>query len=435
MHKISSDTHFMNKPDHSLILPTILPDEFLLGYFGRISAVNNRISVSNIKNILNNSFSEIKLKLKNPDIKKRSSLLGLAESLGIETKTIAKKHTLLPILRTTRPDTINFPVGVSLMDYDDHGLLRRFRQIVPKETACFCGACVIEDMDYQRFSFWRRSHQIPGIDWCLKHLEPLQEINDKNAFYKQPSIFFDSGNYCKQPESLGMHNPIILRFAQLIEDALELEVPVNNRIAQEVLTNKAKLIGVKFSETGSCRQLSDLMNEMLPEQWVFKFFPRLKKKKYGIFVAGFDEVLKANRKGKSYVNTLLAAAVLFDDADQAMHELSTQNLHLLNKTKKQEISDVTFINAYVRHRGSYFKMSLEFEKDKRYIFNRARWLGLPSFTGVSPETFKAIKDFYDGSNLLEILTRPNINKEKFAIIIRLSGRQFSSTIKKIDSID
>jgi len=433
MHTISSDTPFKGKTDHSLILPTILPDEFLLGYLGRISAVNHRISISNIKNILKNWFSETKPELKNPDIKKRSSLLELAEALGIEAKTIAKKHTLLPILRSTRPDTINFPVGVRLMDNDDHGLLRRFSQIVPKEAACFCVACVIEDVDYQRFSFWRRSHQIPGIDWCLKHMEPLQEVNHKNAFLKQPSIFLDSGNYCKQPESLGMHNSIILRFAQLIEDALELEVPVNNRIAQEVLTNKAKLIGVKFSETGFCRQLSDLMNEVLPEQWVFKFFPRLKKEKYGIFVAGFDEVLKANRKGKSYVNTLLAAAVLFDDADEAIQELTAQNFHLFSKINKQEISDISFINAYVRHQGSYSKMGIELEKDRRYIFSRARWLGLPSLSEVDIDTFKAIKDFYDRSNLVEILARPNINKEKFANIIRLSGRQFSSTIKKIES--
>jgi hypothetical protein len=80
-------------------------------------------------------------------------------------------------------------------------------------------------------------------------------------------------------------------------------------------------------------------------------------------------------------------------------------------------------------------MGLEFEKDRRSIFSRARWLGLPSLSEVDTDTFNAIKDFYDGSNLVEILARPNINKEKFANIIRLSGRQFSSTIKKLDSID
>lgn len=435
MHKISSDTHFMNKPDHLLILPNILPDEFLLGYFGRISALNNRISIPNIKNILNNWISETKPELKNLNKQKLPSLLGLAEALGIEPKNIAKEHTLLPILRGTRPDTINFPAGVSHKDNDNHGLLRRFSQTVSKKAACFCAACVIEDVDYPKFSFWRRSHQITGIDWCLKHMEPLQEVRDKNAFLKQPSIFLDSGNYCKQPESLGMQNPIILRFAQLIEDALELEVPVNNKIAQEVLTNKARSIGVRFSEMWVSRQLSDLMNEVLPEQWMVKYFPRLKKESCGKFVAGFDEVLKPSMKVKSYMNTLLAAAVLFDDADEAMHELTAQNLHLLNKTNKQEISDVAFINAYVRQQGSYFKIGIELEKDRRYIFNRARSLGLPSFSGVSPETFKAIKDFYNGSNLVEILTRPNINKEKLANIIRLSGRQFSSAIKKIDSID
>jgi hypothetical protein len=412
------------------MLPNILPDEFLLGYLGRISAVNNKISISNIKNILRNWFSEAK-----PEIKAPPFIVVLAHALELDISSIVKKHTLSPILRSTRPETINFPVEFGVRSSYEFDLLKRIGLVIPKKVACFCESCVIEDKDNQRVSFWRRSHQIPGIDWCSKHMEALQEVHDENAFYRQPGFFLNSGNYCKQSESLGIKDSIILRFAQLTEYALELEVPINNITAQEVLTNKARSIGVRFSEMGVSRQLSDLMNEVLPEQWMVKYFPRLKKESYGKFVAGFDEVLKPSRKVKSYVNTLLAAAVLFDDPDEAMHELIAQNLHLLNKTNKQEISDVTFINAYVRHRGSYLKMGLEFEKDRRSIFSRARWLGLPSLSEVDTDTFNAIKDFYDGSNLVEILARPNINKEKFANIIRLSGRQFSSTIKKIDSID
>lgn len=412
-----------------LMLPTILPDEFLPGYLGRISLVNNRHSVQHIKNILQKRFSEVK-----HEIKATPLVVALAHALEIETDAIAQEHTLTPILRSTQPETINFPAELGIKSNYEFGLLSRLSLIIPKKLACFCESCVVEDVEYHGFSFWRRSHQIPGIDWCSKHMEPLQELQDPKAFFKQPSIFFKSGHYSKQTQSLGTHNPIILRYAQLIEDALELDVPVNNRLAQEILSKKAKSIGVKFSEEGTCRQLSDLMNEVLPEQWILKHFPRLKKESYGKFVAGFDEVLKSSRKGKSYINTLLAAAVLFDDADEAMHELTAQNFHLLNKENKQEISDISFVNAYTRHKGSYFKMCLEFGKDRRYIFNRARSLGLPSFTGVDSKTFRAIKDFYDGSNLIEILSRPDVNQEKFANIIRLSGRLFSSTIKKIDSI-
>lgn len=428
MHTKPSDIPFMANPGHLLIIPTVLTDEFLPGYWGRIASVNNGDSVPNIKKILKKWFCEVK-----PEIKEPPSLFVLANALGIEASTIVKQNTLTPILRSTRPETINFPAELGIKDSYEFGELKRFSQLIPKKVACFCVSCVIEDKEDPWFSFWKRSHQIPAIDWCLKHMEPLQEVHDKNAFFKQPSIYLNSGNYCKQSESLGMHNPIILRFAQLIEEALKLDVLVNNRIAQEVLSSKAIAIGVKFSEMGVSRQLSDLMNEVLPEQWIIKFFPRLKKKNHGKFVAGFDEVLKPSRKGKSYVNTLLAAAVLFDDANEAMHELTAQNFHLLNKTNKQEISDVTFINAYVRHRGSYLKMGLEFKKDRRSIFSRARWLGLPSLSEVDTDTFNAIKDFYDGSNLVEILARPNIHQEKFANIIRLSGRQFSSTIKKLDS--
>lgn len=425
-----TDASFIIKPPRSLILPTILPDEFMLGYLGRVVKVNDFNSILNIKKILRNWFREAKPKMTMPPFVEL-----LAYAMGCETSSIVKQHTFTSVLRTTRPDTIKFPAELGSSNTDESGIIKNLSLINPKSLACFCEACVIEDMKYQGFSIWRRSHQFPGIDWCLKHLEALKEVPDRSAFNIQPGIYFSNGDYFKQSESLGINDQSILRFAQLIEDALELDVPVNNWVAQDVLKNKASSLGIKFSEAGESRQLTDLMNEKLPEPWVIKFFPKLKKKSSGKFLAGFDEVLKSSRKGKSYINTLLAAAVLFDDADEAMYQLTTQNYHLLSQNNKQEISDITFISAYVRHQGSYSKMGTELEKDRRYIFSRARWLGLPSMTGVSTETFKAIKDFYDGVDLSEILTRSSVNKEKFANIIRLSGRLFSNKIKKIDSID
>lgn len=415
---------------YSPLVPTILPDEFFLGYLGRLSKFNCLQNESDTNEVLKKWLKQAK-----PELEEMPLVFNLAHTIGVEPHEFIKQHTLTPILRATQSEIDNYLSEYGIKENSDPSIVRLLSSKVFKKAACFCESCVNEDIDYLWFSFWRRSHQLPGIDWCSKHMEPLQEVHDKNAFSKMPSIFLKSGNYRKQSETLSKNNPIILRFAQLIEDALELEIPLDNRISQEILSKKARLIGVKLSETGNTRQLSDLMNEVLPGQWINKYFPRLKKENYGQFISGFDEVLKSSRKGKSYVNTLLAAAVLFDDADEVMHELTSQKYFPFNKANKQDISDQSFINAYVRHRGSYFNMGIEFGKDRRYIFNRARSLGLPSLTGIDPITLKAIEEFYSGSNLVEILSRPNINKEKIGNIIRLSGRQFSSTIKKLDSIN
>jgi hypothetical protein len=33
----------------------------------------------------------------------------------------------------------------------------------------FCPQCVSQDIEEHKFSYWRRTHQLPGIPWCMKH--------------------------------------------------------------------------------------------------------------------------------------------------------------------------------------------------------------------------------------------------------------------------
>lgn len=40
----------------------------------------------------------------------------------------------------------------------------------------FCVACIEVDIETLGFPFWRRSHQVPGVSCCWKHLTPLKKI-------------------------------------------------------------------------------------------------------------------------------------------------------------------------------------------------------------------------------------------------------------------
>lgn len=412
--------------ERKFIIPSIIPDEFYLGYLGRFSKINCYTNSIELKRKLNIWMSH-----EMPEIISPPFTFTFANYINIELKTFLKQHTLLPILRATKTGVKNEKLLNEAMNTSDFGELKKLSYGLAKKNAFFCKCCIKEDEDYLSFSFWRRSHQLPGIDWCSKHNKPLQEVFVEDAFSKQPYTFLKSGNYINVKDTLSKNNPTILRFAQLLDDALTLDHSIDTKVVRDALQTKAKQFGIKFSETQSSKQLSDEMIEVLPSAWLEKYFPRLKKEYYGQYVSGFDEVLKPSDKGKSCVNSMLAAATLFENPDDAMLALAANKQFPINKP---EISDITFIHSYIRNCGSYLKIGHELNKDRRYIFGRAQNLGLPSLSGVDAVTIKAIEEFFMGADMGRILLIPNIDWEKFGNIIRISGRRFSSTIKKMNKI-
>lgn len=52
-----------------------------------------------------------------------------------------------------------------------HGNLYPSRMVVRS-----CNECACEDVEKLGFSWYRQGHQLPGIDWCLKHECPLHEF-------------------------------------------------------------------------------------------------------------------------------------------------------------------------------------------------------------------------------------------------------------------
>ncbi|PPC83162.1 MAG: hypothetical protein CTY38_04830 [Methylotenera sp.] len=421
---------FVSKVEKSLALPSLLPDEFIVGYLGRVAQLNGFGRFALHRALKTEFFDESKEKTNAP------SILLIARGLKLEVAYVMKHHSLTHILKATRDEGDNHFKSAADKQRYEWSLMNYLSMRYPKNVACFCKSCVMEDLEqYKGVSLWRRSHQLPGIDWCLKHNEPLQEVLGKEPFILHPGIYLSKRNYCKQPNSAGMNHPIILRYAQLVEDALELDVPVDRKVAKVTLVNKAKSVDIKNYETGRTRKLSDLMREQLPEAWILKFLPKLLNKSYGAYFSSIDEVLKPSQKPKPYISTLLAAAVLFEDADEAMQHL-TKSLDQLNILKKKpKISDKEIEKAYVRHRGNYAQMGEQLDRDRRTIFMRGQSLGLPSLTRVSLGTLQALRDFYEGADLFDVLLKPNVDKKALANIIRVTGQSFFTSIKKFGLID
>jgi hypothetical protein len=196
-----------------------------------------------------------------------------------------------------------------------------------------------------------------------------------------------------------------------------------------ILLNQSKKFSIRTTVQGNKRTLSDLIIEQLPEDWAIKHFPDLIKKQRGAYLSSFDDILRPNSNGKSCMNTLLAAAVLFENADEAIYEL-TQHQYQPPPAFKPSISNETILETYIKHQGNVRQVASELNRHYGFILEKTAKLGLPALTRLDPVTLSAIKAFYNGDDFSSLINKPGINVEKFASVIRTSGARFSSTMNK-----
>lgn len=424
MHDLKSEIQVVTQAKHNLHIPTLMPDEFFLGYLGRITLINGLDSTSSTNKILS-----AWIKQSHPTTRAVPSAFSLAKVSGLDLETFIRQHTLVPIVSAIKTGKfLSNGYADANQNIDLQGMLVLTSKKI-KKVACFCESCVKEDQGYLGFSFWRRSHQLSGVDSCTKHNIPLYEVNGKEAYATQPSKHFMNKNFSKTSIDQSTLNPVTLRYVQLIQDALDLKTPLDFKSTRQVLLNQSKKFSIRTTVQGNKRTLSDLIIEQLPKDWAIKHFPNLIKKQPGAYLSSFDDILRPNSNGKSCMNTLLAAAVLFENADEAIYEL-TQHQYQPPPAFKPSISDETILKTYIKHQGNIRQIASVLNRDYGFMRNKTAKIGLPALTNLDQVTVNAIKAFYDGEDLLGLINKPGINLEMFAKIIRTAGMRFSSTMKK-----
>ncbi len=424
MYDLESKTQQVTQAKHGLHIPMLMPDEFFMGYLGRLTLINALGNTSNTNKILS-----AWVKQSRPEANVIPTAYSLAKLLGIDVEKFTREHTLAPIKRTIKSEVDQRNADASArQNLNLQGMLILTSKKI-KKSACFCASCIKEDLDYLGFTFWRRSHQLPGIDWCPKHNVALCEVIEDNAFATQPSIYYRANKFNETGIGNNASHPVILRFAQLIQDALDLTTPLDFKVTVQVLFKQSKEFNIRTSAKGNKKTLSDLMIEQLPDYWLSKHFPNLKKERHGTYLSSFDDVLRLNGNGKSCMNTLLAAAVLFKNADEAIFEF-TQHQYKCPPKAKPKISDKAIIESYIKFQGNIKRVAAELNQSYDTLYARAATLGLPALTNVNRATFNAIMSFFRGENFLTSINKPGVNPEKFESVIRTAGGQLSSTINK-----
>lgn len=269
-------------------IPAPLPDEFLRSYGFRVSLMNS-MHITQLDKPLH----------------------SLAKITGLSIAHFIHHHTSLGYQRFVSGDFFQRDIGTHP---DLLANNRIYGSALSVGLPRFCPSCVQEDMGFHGVSYWRRGHQLPGVDHCTKHARSLVAAKrwsmnghaPLNAVVVNESI----------PEMERDHyfsNTYIQRYTALSDLAMHTRVPLSPSVITRILVSKANsLLG---DERGI---LTKFALEKLPPAWLMRHFPLIFTKPEDARFAAVDEVLRSSRNAYATKLYLLAMALLWDDPDDAM---------------------------------------------------------------------------------------------------------------------
>jgi hypothetical protein len=200
--------------------------------------------------------------------------------------------------------------------------------MIPRPQAYLCPACVEEDWTFWGYTYWRRAHQLPGMNWCDKHGEPLRFVRSAAPFDNVPRHYLVHGT--ARPHSLPValrDHELIRRHAGICLAILDGGPSVSARSARIALSAKADDLCISTRE--NCRDrplLSDAALARFPLAYLRDVMPAFSGKVVGQHFHPLDGAL--NTGGSNLpIGTTIALAILFSDTNEAMSAILTRSSH------------------------------------------------------------------------------------------------------------
>ncbi len=280
-----------------------LADEFMLGHIGRWRTVNHFRSVAQCLDELSQQYADQRCGPQNP-----LALQIMARHSGLDFHDYARLHTMLPFTAFSVYDKRIVNQAWSV------GVTKRHGAGTPRQAAYFCPACTEEDLGYWGYSYWRRSHQLPGMYWCQKHPnERLHAVDAPDAFDTQPHLWIGAAKarIHDLPIALRDHAEV-RRFGEFCQAMLDHGRPLMVKAVRRVLGERAIAMELRVHNTSvSMRRPSDLATTVFPPVFLQSVFSNVAKKRPGAYFRPIDGAVRSGNRASTATGTALVASMLF----------------------------------------------------------------------------------------------------------------------------
>jgi len=146
---------------------------------------------------------------------------------------------------------------------------------LPREFACLCPDCVRKDLVSKHFTWFRRHHQMFGMEWCHLHDRELLVVEDPQPYEKPPHIWLSRGQvtpFNAFVESLRGAGDFVNRFVTTSKALLALPGPVFHELLNWRLSRRARLLAPRASISGRGTSILSHVKRAAPEPWLRRHF-------------------------------------------------------------------------------------------------------------------------------------------------------------------
>lgn len=324
-----------------MLLAKALPDEFCRGYKGRLQAINLHASPTDI-------IRHLRMHL---NLHTEPEAVVLANASGLRPEAFIKQHTLLPFFRAVAIQYSHVKHG----DPASPAVIKHTAMKSAAQGAFLCPDCIAEDRNFWGISYWRRTHQLPGIDWCLKHRTPLHVAPSIKAFDFLPGDIAEEA-YPLPNGTLFLENAALQRYAEIAAGLLEFDQPLSPLVTGLVLMKRATNIGLPLSIQNKRPLLSYTILEQLPHLWLFAHYPMLQNKAPERIHRALEI---ATQHCHSSIPAVITLTILFESADEALSFWSAQfkdqpmQPNLQRGTEPETLNDKEIVNHGMASKSSH----------------------------------------------------------------------------------
>lgn len=287
-------------------LPEPMPNELLDGWLGRCSVIHSCTSndnlVAGLRAVIGLGGTATPLEV-------------IAASLGMTLQEVLCRHTTLPAQRafSARPVGIRKTAAEKLAP---SGVSRR-----SDGEALACPQCAREDAARGQQSYWRRTHHLPGVDWCPTHREALVSFSPA-AFEKRPAdaLAEATGTTCALPETID-GSGVLSRYADLLVRWLQRTSAYSCAALHQVVSDGCASKGLRCSQAGKRPLVSDLVKQLVPAEWLALHWPEVLAKPSATYLPRLDGPSKDKHVGYPGATCALVLATLFESVDDVERRL------------------------------------------------------------------------------------------------------------------
>jgi hypothetical protein len=181
--------------------------------------------------------------------------------------------------------------------------------------------------------------------------------------------------------------------------------------------------------------LSDAVVEEFGREWLATVSPAVADKRVGELLHQLDGVLFMSKSASSTAVYLLALAVLFDSADDALNALISAEEVCEKESKGRErrrISSQDLKSAYLAARGNYGAIAKFFAVSFAAVSKRLEAAGLPNLRGRSPKAQEAMAAFFlDGQSFDTTLMQAGLSSSTLEDLLRICGAEFARCLRQM----